>query len=318
MATSDIAELHTNLLKTLIASGYTEFDAVHVTPIISPTAKAAVADDPSKSYVADLRGRRVGVLIMSNPVSPGLVARSVGGAHDARQALPHRLASVILAPIVADSYQGLSYAIWPIHRDLSSARVLRHLQRRHVRQKTLVWLRAATQQTLCTEIEVDELQSHYIDPLMHVVQHGRFADDLRHAAEEGLDRLRSLAWQPVGVLQHSDLWLGNCLLPLDKKAKRRSYYGFYIIDWAGTLVSGHPFFDLFKFSVSSRLPTRRLREETRAHCHIVRCEFRDVISYLLAAFGHIGMSLECFPESRYLQMCDNLFRQALRIIGGRS
>jgi hypothetical protein len=39
---------------------------------------------------------------------------------------------------------------------------------------------------------------------------------------------------------------------------------------------------------------------------------------LLAAFGHIGMSLECFPESRYLQMCDNLFRQALRIIGGRS
>ncbi len=307
---NEILKTHRALLQALQADGG-EFDPSTVEPIRPPATKANVADDPSKSFVADSRGRRIGVLILSNPVSPRLVGRSVDRANEAKRRLTAELGSVVLEPIVADTFRGLSYAIWPIQRSLSSSRVLRWLQKRYIRPRALSWLRLAAQHTMCLGIATNALETAFLAPLSQLADDDRFSDEMRNGATDGLERISSREWLPVTILQHSDLWLGNFLLPRDKNCTKRNHYGFFIIDWAGATLSGHPFFDLLRFGMSSGATLKHLRSEILAHCDIVHCEIQDVVPYLLAALGTIGMNLEHFPEPRYLAMCRNVFSHAV-------
>ena len=51
----------------------------------------------------------------------------------------------------------------------------------------------------------------------------------------------------------------------------------------------------------------RVRSEISIHCRILGCRLVDAVSYTAAALGVMGMNLEHFPESRYLQMCEHVF-----------
>ncbi|MCZ6853276.1 MAG: hypothetical protein O7G86_05075, partial [Gammaproteobacteria bacterium] len=146
MDSNEITELHRSLLEKIRCNKWGFFG---VTPIVPPPLKMGrAADDPSKSYITDESGRRIGVLILSNTVNTHLVARSVARAREAKLALSDRLGSVVLEPIVDADFSGQSFAIWPLQRDLSSSRLLRHLQKRVVRRKVLRWLEAATRHTM--------------------------------------------------------------------------------------------------------------------------------------------------------------------------
>ena len=314
MDTQEIKNLHCKLLESISGTVRIDFGLADVVDLVPSPDKQCVADSPSKSYLGDVRGCRTAVLILSSHVSPQLVARSVAKARDAKRALSDHLGDVVLEPIVADVFRGLSFAVWPLQRGLSSLRMVRGFQRRLLRRRALCWLQDATRHTMRSDIGPDLLRTIYVAPLERVAEDGRLPPGLRDAAFLGLGRIRSAAWNPVTVLQHSDLWLGNFLLPLDRNAARPSRWGFYIIDWAGAMIAGQPFIDLVRFCMSSGTTAARLGSEIAAHCRIVQCEPRDAISYSAAALGTLGMNLEHFPESRYLGMCRSVYDHVSAVV----
>lgn len=305
MPTDQIAELHDRLLKTLRDRRFCRAD-----PLESPTIRNRVADNPSKSYVLDAIGQRNGVLILSNSVSPDLVARSVAKAREARQELGETLGSVILEPIRENVFEGCSYALWPLQRALSTSRIPRFVQKACIRRRVLHWLEAATTRTVRSDLAPERVRSLYVDPLTRILDDVRFSDGLRSASSHALSDLDSGALTPLTVLQHSDLWLGNVLLPLRRNTRSLNPHGFFIIDWGGATLTGHPFLDLLRFSMSSRLSRVRLRSELAAHCRILACTSEHAVSYTVAALGVIGMNLEHFPEGRYRTMCERVLEAA--------
>ncbi len=303
----NIAALHAELLDQLNAGSSARWTLAQSKPITRGGSAYDVADDPTKSYVADRRSGQQGVLILSNAVNPALVARSVARAAEARAQLGE-LGRVVLQPVASGDFGGQSYAIWPLQRALSSWRLRRAMQKRLLRRRVLVWLRGVAGHTRRPAADAAHPQQSVAAPLEAVASDGRLAQPLRSAAEQALERLADGRWQPVTVLEHTDLWLGNFLLPWNR-ASGRTGHGFYVIDWAGAATAGRPFFDLLKFASSSNLPRGQLRRELDAHCQLVQCQPQDAQGYLLASLGALGMNLEHFPAQRYLALCESLFAE---------
>ncbi len=275
-----------------------------VEPILQGAHKDVVADNPTKCYVLNGAGERTGVLILSNDVDPGFVADPVKRAALAKEALGEKLGSVILDPLRAGVHSGLSFAVWSLCGELSSRRVLRFFQKRALARRTLKWMRAMTAHTMAM-VEPGALDSAYVVPLRRIQDEARLGPDIRDAAAQGIERLRSGLWQPRVALEHGDLWLGNFLLPA-KAAGTSSEHGFVVIDWKGSNVAGYPVYDLLRHSRSFRLSARLLRRELLAHSDILSCDPSDLRFYLLASLGDIGLNLEHFPVERYLAMCELL------------
>ena len=305
MRPGDLVEFHNGLLASL---GDQRFRSA--VPLQRRIPTHHVADGPSMSYVSDSAGKRVGVLFVSSAVNPHSIARSVANALEAKKSLGRALGPVVSEPLLDGVHDGLSYALWPLHRELSSSRVVRYFQKKRIRRSAVRWLAAATRRTLRSNLTPQEVENLYKLPLTRMREDTRLSQEVRKAASQALQDLSSGCLRPVTVWQHSDLWLGNFLVPFNRDFSRNNAHGFIIIDWGASTLSGHPFIDLLRFSMSSGVSPTSLQSEIDAHCQILGCRRVDAISYPLAAQGVIGMNLEHMPESIYLDMCQQVFETA--------
>ena len=305
-----IEDLHVKVLESL---GTAIGPVTGVERIPQGEGKNVVAGSPSKTYVLDGARRRVGVLMVSNDVNPDFVCDSVEKAAHAKGMLGPKLGQVIIEPLAAGVYAGFSFAIWPLCYELSSRRGLRYIQKRLLSRHALEWLRQATEKTRAI-IREEALNATIVRSLEYVADEERFVPDIRRSARVGIERIDSKRWQPYAVLEHSDLWLGNFLLPAkDLKTPQRPR--FVIIDWKGANTAGYPMFDLLRLSRSFGLGDRSVRSEVLRHCETLSCQPIDAYSYLLASLGNIGLNLEHFPFERYLSMCGELYEYLNRRIG---
>ena len=298
-----VTELHHRLLETL---DDVRFSGVR--PLKSTSPPGGVADDPTKSYVTDSQRNLVGVLILSNEVNPQLVGRSVATARQVKHALGDRLGNVVLEPLVDGQYLGRSYALWPLRRALSRRRVPRYVQRQFLRRQFLRWLAQATAKTLRDEESPESRRKLYVESLELVARHARVPAEMRDVSVEALRPFTSEDLRAVTVFQHSDVWLGNFLLPYRSQEHDGNEFGFYLIDWTGGTLVGHPFYDLLRFSASNGMSPARLRSELENHCQILGCDIADTPCYTVAALGALGLNLEHFPEDRYVQLCADVFQ----------
>ena len=308
------AELHKSLLAELRSSGAITFNVGDSTPIIKGAGEPEPADGPSKTMVADTAARPVGVLILSNPANPDLVGRSVLNAAQAKGMLGANLGSVILEPLAQGTFRGLSYALWPWRRPLSSSHWFREVQRRALRSRILSWLRRAGELTR-RAVTGEALEPRFAQPLRRMLEDARFPDEMSEAARRGLDRLYAETWRPFVVLAHNDFSFGNILLPCARRPWGWGPCGFVVIDWAGANLHGYPFYDLLSFCGCLRGPWPTLREQVGLHCAVLSCESEDAVSYLLASLGALGMDLEYFPEDRYVSLATALFARLARALG---
>ncbi len=141
------------------------------------------------------------MLIVSHPINPLLVERSVVKASEAKQLLGDPLGSVILAPISHGSFADRSFALWPLHRDLSRSRVVRYVQKAHVRRSAFRWLQDATRHTMRSDAVIGSqrsLESIYTVPLTTMAENSRLSVGLRNASAQALEELRA------GSLVHDD------------------------------------------------------------------------------------------------------------------
>jgi hypothetical protein len=257
---------------------------------------ATVADSASKYLALDARGRRLGFVLCSSPIRPELVAQDLRKARQARRLLG-AYGRVVIEPLVRGSLDGLSYALLPYCRPFSTSRLLWPAHRLFVGAAMLQWLRAAARQSRVAPTS-DQIEHAFVEPLKRLASHPLLPRSVIEDSRRALQRLESGEWVPVHSLTHGDLWRGNIL----RAPGTWDWSQFVIIDWGGSNVRGHGFFDLIRLAESYRIAGRRLRAEVGAHCRIQGCKLADARSYLLAALGCIGMDLHFFPPDRFADM----------------
>lgn len=295
MRTADALALHRRVIDELRTSGAISAGNHTIVPLARTGSETTVADAPSRTLVSDAHGKPVGVLFVSNYVNPGLVGRSATRAQEAKRVLGASLGSVVLTPLAHGAVEGLSYALWPWHRVLSNLPIFRYVQRRRLRPAVLRWLRQVARDTR-TPVRTDELGNTYQRPLQTIAERDGFIPPMRDAAEKALSRLSDGLWRPWYVLQHNDFWMGNLLLPRDRRTAAPHPWGFIVIDRAGARIRGFPFVDLLRFASSSGLSLLSLGKEIRWHSEALCCDTNDTASYILAALGHLSLNLEHVPE----------------------
>lgn len=277
------------------------------TPLVEH-GKVLMADDaPSRAVVIDSRGEPYAVLFVSTPVDADYVAHSVANAVAAKRLLGDDLGSVILDPVAAGEFRGLSFALWPWHRQSTNIRGLAYLQRWILLPRVLGWLREATQRTAQIPVE-EEIQAIFARPLARIARDERFPLTFREAARAGIDRLESGTWRPRVVLQHKDFGHWNLLVPRGRAQRRQFPRGFILIDWSGALLRGYPFSNLLTRARTSKVPSRILRSELASHCRILNCEVIDILPNVLAGLGFIGEHLGHFSETDYVSQCHEIIR----------
>ena len=263
-----------------------------------------VSDAVSKWLIRDAGDKPKGVALSASPVAPGLVARGMQRAREAKLALGADLGRVILDPLQEGEIFGLSFAVLPYCRPLSRFRWIRRFERSAVGPAVLDWLRQATKRTL-QEATEDEVERHFRTPLRHLANHLEMPNVLRDAATVADQRLQECRWKPRHVLMHNDFWDGNVLIDQGditgrKGAKWRDR--FVVIDWPGSVVKGYAFYDLVRWARAVSLSARGLTDEVSVHCQIVGCDAIDAPAHLLTALGHLEMNRERFPLENFIRM----------------
>ncbi len=237
---------------------------------LRPFDSAVQLPDSTRKYVAfDHLQRPFAVVILSPPVDSNVVANNLQNAQRAREALGP-LAHIVLEPMQSSSVDGLSYAIFPLCRTLSQARLARAVQRIWLRESVLRWLEQATARTLSSPTD-DEIAEFFATPLEYLSSFMKMPATIRESAVAALRRLDHASWVPNFCLMHGDLWTGNTLLA----PRAESWHQFVLIDWGDLMVRGYGIYDLVRFAASTRLGRAALRKEVKAHCRILGCEAED-------------------------------------------
>jgi len=115
---------------------------------------------------------------------------------------------------------------------------------------------------------------------------------------------------------HNDLWTGN-VLGADKGAAENPY-GFVLIDWAGSEVSGYPAYDLTRWAQSVRMKPRVFGRELCRHADVLGCAPDRMRAHLAVSLGYLAMHLEGFTPQRFARLADDCWgrmSQALETMG---
>ncbi len=235
---------------------------------------------------------------VSGEGNPDLVARAARNIREVRTKLTDYYSGPVLEPLETGVINGRSFAVWPMLLDLPQNRLHRiHLKWR-LRPIVFDWLAGVLTDTHI-EATRDEKQAIAAN-LTTLLDDCRHPDVLRQAAENAADRLASGKWTPFHCVQHSDLWMGNIMM-----GRPGSPASFRVIDWAGATIKGFPFFDLFKFSMSSCASPRLVRKYVKQQLGQLGSKNIDIQSYLSSALGQIQSNLEFFPEDIFRKMAAN-------------
>jgi hypothetical protein len=243
---------------------------------------------------------------VSGDGNPDLVARATRNIHQIRALLSERSAEAVLEPLETGEVLGRSFAVWPMLSDLPQGRVPRYLAKRFIRPDVLDWISDVFGETY-TAANAEERQVIAAN-LTRLVEDQHHPDRLRWAAEIAVERLETERWAPVHCVQHSDLWMGNIML-----APSGSATSFRVIDWAGARCRGYPFFDLFRFALSSRTSLRLVKSHVRAQLGELKADPVDSTSYVLCTLGQLQSQLEFFPETLFREMALETTDFALKI-----
>lgn len=276
-----------------------------------------VEDDIAKILYRTAAGKPRAVVLVAPPLYPRKVTETVDACEAARRSLGDDLGSVILKTLLAGSLDGRSFSVIPYCGQLSGNALWSRVQDARLSPALLDWLRQATKRT-SSELSESEKERALNLPLEHLASLKEVSESVRAAAREARRLADEAALRPRTVLMHGDLWRGNIMKPptdLDSEIARAGIRPFVITDWHGSMLRGYPIYDLVRLALSLRVGPRRLKAELLAHGEILGCGIRHARTYLLAALGHLGLNLHCFPYDAYtrqVEMCAGALERAER------
>jgi phosphotransferase family enzyme len=262
---------------------------------VAPMPSTVSLPDSTTNYAIRTTGDEF-ILIVSSDVSPLLVKRAADRQKEARAQLRGLAAEPIELPVYEGFAGEKSYAVWPKRQPLSSNRIRSIIERTQLAPRVFRWLRDVAAQTAKTA-DLPKLLAN----LQRLQEIPAAPTSIKLSAEKAWKSLSSGEVPPIQVVHHGDLWTGNVL-------KTSSKTGFIVIDWAGARLDGAPFFDLVKFALSVGSSKSTLSHEIAAHSRLLGCDPRHAPAYVLSGFGALHSELEYFPQSNFLNMCEQNLR----------
>lgn len=273
----------------------------------------APADASFKAIFKNADGEPKLFLLCSNSLNPDLIARNVAKARDAKELLGVPLGDTIQMPLKEDRFEGLTWALFTLNQPLSNDPWRWRWEKARLAWPVTTWLTNVVRKSK-RPIPDHDLAQTAIAPLNAFAENEGFAMDFRKQANLAIKRIESGSWQPQTILAHNDLWKGNVMLPGPDDPGNNATK-FTIIDWAGSSTGGFAFFDLMKLARSFKFPGLFTKQIIRKQCAVLECAEKDIMGYLLAALGALGMNLENFPPRIYVQMASECIEDLHRIIG---
>ena len=288
--------------------------AIETSPFLPSTLSLedAPADASFKSIFKNAHGQPQLFLLCSNNRNPGLIARNVEKARQAKELLNTPLGDTIQMPVKEGRFEGLTWALFTMKQPLSENPWRWRWEKAQLAWPVTAWLTKVVRKSKRPILD-PAMEQTAIAPLRAFTEDEKFPMDLRQEAKLSIKRIESGAWQPQTILAHNDLWKGNIMLPGPDEPGKTSPK-FTIIDWAGSSTRGFAFFDLMKLARSFKFPALFTKQIIRKQCIALECTEHDAMSCLLAALGTLGMTLENFPPHIYVRMASELIEDLFRII----
>ena len=287
---------------------------IEKSPFLMSTLSLADAptDASFKSIFKNADGQPQLFLLCSNSRNPGLIARNVEKARQAKELLNTPLGDTIQMPVKEGRFEGLTWALFTMKQPLSESPWQWRWEKAKLAWPVTTWLTKVIRKSKRPIID-SAMEQTAIAPLKAFTEDKNFPMDFRQEAKLSIERIESGAWQPQTILAHNDLWKGNIMLPGPDEPDKTSPK-FTVIDWAGSSTQGFAFFDLMKLARSFKFPALFTKQIIRKQCIALECSEHDAMSCLLAALGTLGMNLENFPPHIYVRMAAELIEDLLHII----
>lgn len=273
----------------------------------------APVDASFKAILKNANGEPKLFLLCSNSLNPDLIARNVAKAREAKELLGTPLGNTIQMPRKEDRFEGLTWALFSLNQPLSNDPWRWRWEKARLAWPVTTWLTNVVRKSKRPILDPDMARTA-IHPLKAFAENEGFAMDFRQQANRAIERIESGNWKPQTILAHNDLWKGNIMLPGPDEPDETSSK-FRVIDWAGSSTRGFAFFDLMKLARSFKFPGLFTKQILRKQCTVLECAEKDIMGYLLAALGTLGMNLENFPPRIYVQMATECVEDLHRIIG---
>lgn len=271
-------------------------------------SEAGLADGTTVVSLSRADGTPAAAVLCSPVAFPRMVDHAMDMAARVKETIGPILGIRILDPLLRGELEGTSFAVLPYCCPLSEGRLMSRVQDLALRPSLFDWTLELTKTTSSTGDHV-ATEDRFAKRLEHVAAIDTLDAPVRHAASDAMRRLASGQWKPRHVVMHGDLWRGNVLIRPSASLNSCTHLSerFVVIDWPGAELMGYAIFDVVRLAHSMRLTRRQLAFEIGRHCASLECEPRDACSYLIAALGHVGMSLNCFPVEQYMRVVHTSF-----------
>ena len=226
----DFEEYIIDIIEHVNAARADRFLCAGIKRMAAGNAVKTVKDSPSIYLVPGILVKDDAMLKISNQEFPESVDREVQKSRVARSVLSDDLAVVVPSPIFDGRFMGRSYAIWPKYRPISDRKIIRAVQKTRLYANLFAWLRGVAEVSINRNLSAAVVDQRCRLPLEHVRENRKHSDELRSSADLALRLLGKGEWHPVGILQHTDFWLGNILLPRFSQRSLGNKFGFFAID----------------------------------------------------------------------------------------
>ncbi|MBN8632068.1 MAG: phosphotransferase [Rhodobacterales bacterium] len=247
------------------------------------------------------------IIIISPPDFPDAVAENTSGAAIAQSLLGATLGERIGAPLLADRWQGRSYALFPRFSGFSDNRVVRRAQILWVTPAIMNWLQRGFRQT-AIERGTEDIHSMFLVPLAVLTGDDDMPPMIRDAARAAESAVSGGRVKLVTCLAHNDFWLGNIMFKRTAIPGMAPFGGqFKVIDWAGCGAVGYPGFDAIRYLLSAFRRNSRRDQWLNSYCDATDLSQADIAVGCLCALGRIGGSLNQFPKARFVDLAQAFY-----------
>lgn len=283
---------------------------IGVSQLGASASTEVVIDQTRKFLVTSSAGKKY-VLIVSNAKFPLTVGKAISRLQDARSRLGAQTRNVAEMPVHHGVSEGVSYALWAYRFPLSNNRFYLYAQKQLLVPKLTAWLSSVARETRRDDLTPEELGSNFIEPLELLISRPELGATLSRLSQDTLARMRAGQFKPVHVLQHGDLWRGNVLIKGPLGLLSPSENGFIVIDWGSAKVSGYPFIDLLRFTMSFNLSPAETARHVNSMRRVIRCEPEDVAAHVACSFAKLYQEIDNFPEQNFIGLCESSIRHLM-------
>lgn len=198
----------------------------------------------------------------------------------------------LLPPVCKGKLEEKTFAIYPFKQDLHTG-IESKLRRIYLKQRIMDLLMQVAEASM--EIVPEENALRIVTERFGLLAEIFDSTAMQLHIKNGLNAVRNGIWQPVHMLDHNDLWLGNILVGKSWHDRKN----FYLIDWTGANMNSFGVHDLLTFSQSAGSSKREVSAMLDKLAIRPNMDRNHLTYQYLMRIGDLSGKLDDFPLERF-------------------